>query len=228
MERNGEVILANNAAIDQIYQYVREQILIGNLKENDKIGERTIGEQFGVSKTVVREAFYELKKNGWIYAVEKSGTYVAPVDIQAVIENYECRIRLEPVVLTMAFPFMTKQDIAQMRQLLDQMLYGSRSAYIQAETALHLLFNEKTNNRYVVDFFSGMHEGMMRAASQTSSGSGQRKLDSVREWKHVIDLLDSGDIMMASHFLQMHIIGSYRSFCESLEDQNNLKKSIFL
>lgn len=208
--------MANNGTVDQIYQFVREQILIGNLKENDKIGERAIGEQFGVSKTIVREAFYELKKNGWIYAVEKSGTYVAPVDIQAIIENYECRIRLEPVVLTMAFQFLTKQDIARMRQLLDQMLHGTRFAYIQAEIALHLMFIEKTNNRYVVDFFSGMHEGMMRAASQTSSGSGQRKLDSVREWNQIIDMLDSGDVLMASRFLGMHIIGSYRSFCEAL------------
>lgn len=221
MERNGEVILANNAAIDQIYQYVREQILIGNLKENDKIGERTIGEQFGVSKTVVREAFYELKKNGWIYAVEKSGTYVAPVDIQAIIENYEGRIRLEPVALAMAFPFLTKEDIDQMRQLLDQMTYGSRLNYIQAETELHLLFIKKTRNRYVVDFFSGMHEGMMRAASQTSSGSGQRMKDSLREWKQVIDLLDAGDILMACHFLEMHIVGSYRSFCETLRIADN-------
>lgn len=221
MERNGEVILANNAAIDQIYQYVREQILIGNLKENDKIGERTIGEQFGVSKTVVREAFYELKKNGWIYAVEKSGTYVAPVDIQAIIENYEGRIRLEPVALAMAFPFLTKEDIDQMRQLLDQMTYGSRLNYIQAETELHLLFIKKTRNRYVVDFFPGMHEGMMRAASQTSAGSGQRMKDSLREWKQVIDLLDAGDILMACHFLEMHIVGSYRSFCETLRIADN-------
>lgn len=197
-----------------IYQHVREQILLGNLKENDKIGERAIGEQFGVSKTVVREAFYELKKNGWIYAREKSGTYVSPVDDRDIIENYEGRIRLEPVVLAMAFPHLTKQDIARMRQLLEQMETGNRSQYIQSETGMHLLIIQKTNNRYVSDFFSTMHEGMMRAAARTSAGSGQRKQDSLREWKQIIDLLDAGDILMASHLLEMHIIGSYRSFRE--------------
>ena len=207
--------MANNTTIDLIYQHVREQILIGNLRENDKIGERMIGEQFGVSKTVVREAFYELKKNGWIYAKEKSGTYVAPIDDQAIIENYEGRIRLEPVVLAMAFPFLDKQDITRMRELLGRMEEGSRSEYIQCETELHLLVIRKTNNRYVADFFSAMHEGMMRAASRTSSGSGQRKKDSVREWKKIIDLLEAGDILMACHFLEMHIIGSYNSFCET-------------
>lgn len=211
----GEVVLANNATVDLIYKHVREQILIGNLRENDKIGERVIGEQFGVSKTVVREAFYELKKNRWIYAREKSGTYVAPIDDQEIIENYEGRIRLEPVVLAMAFPLLTKQDFARMRELLEQMKEGSRLEYIQSETGLHLLFIQKTNNRYVSDFFSAMHEGMMRAASRTSSGSGQRKKDSVREWQQIIDLLEFGDILMACHYLERHIIGSYNSFRET-------------
>lgn len=211
-----------NSTVDLIYQHVREQILLGHLKENDKIGERVIGEQFGVSKTVVREAFYELKKNGWIYAKEKSGTYVAPLDDQAVIENYEGRIRLEPVALAMAFPFLTKQDIAQMRELLEGMKTGTRSEYIQYETGLHLLFIRKTNNRYVTEFFSSMHEGMMRAAARTSSGSGQRKQDSLREWAHIIDLLEYGDILMATHLLQMHIIGSYRSFCDTESLQKNM------
>ena len=201
--------MANNTTIDLIYQYVREQILIGNLRENDKIGERAIGEQFGVSKTVVREAFFELKKNGWIYAREKSGTYVSPVDDREIIENYEGRIRLEPVVL----------DIARMRQLLQQMESGSRAQYIQSETSMHLLLIQKCNNRFVSDFFSGMHEGMMRAASRTSAGSGQRKQDSLREWQQIIDLLDEGDILMACHFLEMHIIGSYRSFLEKAKSR---------
>ena len=202
-----------------IYQYVREQILIGNLRENDKIGERSIGEQFGVSKTVVREAFYELKKNGWIYAREKSGTYVAPVDDRDIIENYQGRIRLEPVVLAMAFPFLDKQDVARMRQLLNQMENGTRAEYIQSETAMHLLLIQKCNNRYVSEFFSSMHEGMMRAASRTSAGCGPRKKDSIREWQQIIDQLDAGDVLMACHFLEMHIIGSYRSFCEKAQIQ---------
>ena len=211
--------MANNTTVELIYQHVREQILIGNLKENDKIGERVIGEQFGVSKTVVREAFYELKKNGWIYAKEKSGTYVAPIDDQGIIENYEARIRLEPVVLAMACPFLNREDISRMRELLDRMEAGNRSEYILSETRLHLLFIQKTNNRYISDFFSGMHENMMRAAARTSSGSGKRKQDSLREWKQVVDRLESGDVLMASHFLEMHIIGSYRSFCDMVKNQ---------
>lgn len=225
-QESGEVDLANNTTIDLIYQYVREQILIGNLRENDKIGERAIGERFGVSKTVVREAFYELKKNGWIYAREKSGTYVTPVDDRDIIENYEGRIRLEPVVLAMAFPFLTKQDIAYMRQLLQQMTNGTRADYIQSETGLHLLFIQKSNNRYVSGFFSSMHEGMMRAASRTSAGSGQRKQDSIREWQQIIDLLDKGDILMACHFLEMHIVGSYRSFLDKTKSRKETEAAV--
>lgn len=190
---------------------------MGELKENERLSERIVGDRFGVSRTIVREAFYELKKNGWLYAAEKSGTYVAPVDNNAIAENYEARIRLEPTLLQMAFPYITAQDIAQMRVLLNLMETGSRLTYIKSETALHLLIIQKTANRYVSSFFSAMHEGMMRAAARTSSGSGHRSHDSVKEWKQIIDLLDAGDILMASHFLETHMINSFRSFRENMD-----------
>lgn len=204
--------MANNTAIELIYEYIREQILIGNLKENEKISERVIGDLFGVSRTIVREAFYELKKNGWLYAAEKSGTYVSEVDNQLVMDNYEARIRLEPAVLAMAFPNITKEDIAQMRCLLEKMETGSRFIYIQSELALHLLIIQKTGNHYLTEFFRTMHEGMMRAASKTTSGSGQRQKESVKEWGRIIRYLESGDVHMAGHYLQAHMIGSYKSF----------------
>ena len=204
--------MASNTAIESIYEYVREQILIGNLNENEKISERVIGDQFGVSRTIVREAFYELKKNGWLYAAEKSGTYVAAVDNQLVMDNYEARIRLEPVVLAMAFPNITKEDIAQMRCLLEQMKTGSRLAYIQSELALHLLIIQRTGNRYLIEFFGIMHEGMMRAASKSTSGSGPRQKESVKDWSRIIRYIEEGDVYMAGHYLQAHMIGSSKSF----------------
>lgn len=211
--------MSSNNTIDLIYEHVREQILIGDLKENEKISERVIGDQFGVSRTIVREAFYELKKNGWLYAAEKSGTYVSAVDNKLVMDNYEARIRLEPAVLSMAFPYITKEDIAQMRTLLDQMENGSRSTYIQSETALHLLIIQKTGNHYLIEFFVTMHEGMMRAASRTSSGSGQRKKESIKEWNRVIRYLEAGDVHMAAHYLEAHMINSYKSFRDAQQIQ---------
>ena len=87
IENKGWYVLQNQQVIDAIYQYVRDQILSGAYPENKKISERVIGERFNVSRTIVRSAFYELKKRGWLYTTSKSGTYVAPIDFEAVKEN---------------------------------------------------------------------------------------------------------------------------------------------
>ena len=68
----------------------------------------------------------------------------------------------------------------------------------------------------------------MRAAARTSSDSGQRKQDSLREWRQIIDLLEAGDVLLATHALQTHLIGSYRSYLSFFDAegmQNNAEDS---
>ncbi len=206
--------MQNQQVIDAIYQYVRDQILSGAYPENKKISERVIGERFNVSRTIVRSAFYELKKRGWLYTTSKSGTYVAPIDFEAVKENYEARLYTEASVLMMAYPHMEAADFQRMREACDVMEFGKREEYIFAETSLHDLLRRKTGNRYIMNFFDTMIESMLRAASRSSIESSRKK-ESSAQWRTIISSLEQGNPYMASQLLQAHMIESYNNFCKN-------------
>ena len=108
--------MSRNPVTREISEFIKEQIMEGRYRAGDKISERTISEQFDVSRTIVREALLELKQNGWVRAEHKSGTYVAPLDRKRVEENYKARMAMEPTALMMAFPNLTEQDLAHMRE----------------------------------------------------------------------------------------------------------------
>ena len=109
--------METTVSIEQIVSDIKSNILNGKYKSHDKLTERVLCEQFNVSRTPIRQALLLMKEEGWLYSKSNSGTYVSPVDRNDVIENYKARMSLEPVVLEMAFPNITKGDIAEMRRI---------------------------------------------------------------------------------------------------------------
>ena len=75
---------------DKVADMMLETILSKRLEVGDKLpSERELGEQFGVSRTVVREAVRALVAKGVIEVRSGSGLRVAAVDAAAVSESIE-------------------------------------------------------------------------------------------------------------------------------------------
>ena len=72
---------------DKVAAMMLETILSRRLRPGDRLpSERELGEQFGVSRTVIREAVRELVAKGVIEVRSGSGLRVAPVDASTVRE----------------------------------------------------------------------------------------------------------------------------------------------
>ena len=65
----------------RVFHRIREDILSGKYKENDELKEMTIGEELGVSRTPVREAFRQLELEGLIQIIPNKGAYVTGIMI---------------------------------------------------------------------------------------------------------------------------------------------------
>ena len=61
----------------KVFKKLREDILNGRYKENDELKEAVIGEEIGVSRTPVREAFRQLELEGLVIMIPRKGAEVA-------------------------------------------------------------------------------------------------------------------------------------------------------
>lgn len=80
---------------DQIYQMVRHLIVMGELKPDEVINEIQIAASLGVSRTPVREAVKRLSDERLVRVVAQTGTFVAPINRNALEEAYVIRRALE-------------------------------------------------------------------------------------------------------------------------------------
>ena len=217
------------AGVHEICVFMKNQIMLGNYREGERISERAICELFGVSRTVVREALFNLKKEGWIYAESKSGTYVKPLDDSVIHDNYEARLLLEPMILMMVFPALGAGDIAEMKANCIRMENAATNAeYSLAENDQHKILHRNIDNVYLRSLMESMMDTMTRIGSKCGK-TKQRQQACCEEWRSIIALLEAKDPYAASQKFVKHIQNSYEAFvrfnCETtdLTDQGSPK-----
>jgi DNA-binding GntR family transcriptional regulator len=76
-------------------QHVREQIKSGRFAPGDRIVERQVAEELGISSIAVRDAFARLIQEGWIERVPRRGVRVRQLDPAEIADITDLRALLE-------------------------------------------------------------------------------------------------------------------------------------
>lgn len=112
----------NKKVYEQIIEQIQERIVEGELKIGDQLpSERDLAEQFGVSRTSIREAMRTLEVIGLVESRQGGGNY-----IQA---NFEKSL-MQPLSLMFSLHKSTPQDILSMRKFLEVEAAALAAKYI--------------------------------------------------------------------------------------------------
>ena len=142
---------------EQIVQQIEDSILKGTLKTGDQLpAERELAQQFGVSRTAVREAVKALSEKELVEAYSGRGTFVTNGTSQAIRHSLDLMMRinqqdglahlvevrelLEREIAAMAAMRLDGQHLANMRQAVSVMDSALKDpdAYIEADLDFHL------------------------------------------------------------------------------------------
>ncbi len=100
----------------RVFHKLREDILNGRYEEHEELREVAIGEELGVSRTPVREAFRQLELEGLIQIVPNKGAYVTGITAKDVKDIYMIRSSLEGMCARLATGHITKEQLEEMEE----------------------------------------------------------------------------------------------------------------
>jgi GntR family transcriptional repressor for pyruvate dehydrogenase complex len=142
---------------EQIVRQIEGSILSGALKTGDQLPpERELAQQFGVSRTAVREAVKTLREKGLVEAYSGRGTFVTDGTSHAIRQSLDLMLRigqpngsahlaevreiLEPEIAALAAARAEEQHLATMREAVAVMDRARQDpdAFIEADLDLHL------------------------------------------------------------------------------------------
>ena len=98
---------------EQTVKQIEESILKGELKPGDQLpAERDLAQQFGVSRTAVREAVKTLREKGLVESYSGRGTFITNGTSQAIKQSLDFMMRIGPrtknLLLGTATPIQTE------------------------------------------------------------------------------------------------------------------------
>ena len=86
----------------QAYDELAKRIVSGKFTAGETLREEKISEEFGISRTPVREALQRLEAEGLVEQLPRRGYRVSMPDEEALNELFLCRAELETAALRLA------------------------------------------------------------------------------------------------------------------------------
>ena len=150
---------------ERVVQNIEASVLEGTLRLGDKLpSERELCDQFGVSRTVIREAIRALREKGLVNIQPGRGTFITNDTSAAMRQSFGLMVRvgqegtqkdliqiraiLEPEIAALAARMAVEEEIAAMQQAVDEMDGAVHNAdqFIRADQEFHLLLARATKN----------------------------------------------------------------------------------
>ncbi|STD05695.1 Pyruvate dehydrogenase complex repressor [Dermatophilus congolensis] len=219
-------------AYEQVIAQVEEQIVARRLRVGDRLpAERELATMLGVSRAGVREAMRTLEAQGVVSADvgTDGGTFVTTMSSEAITrilrlhvhlshfsvpEVLEARIPLERRSARLAASQASKEDLAKMREVLDEMADPStpRDRFNELDTQFHVLVAAAGHNRLVTELTTAIRE--------TMTGPIMHSFDDEEDWharsaslcaghEAIFTAIEKGDALQAAEAVESHIRLAY-------------------
>lgn len=125
-----------------LFKHLRHLILSGRFETGQKLVEEELAEQFGVSRTPVREALHKLEIEGLVRYQPRRGVIVTGFSAEDVDEIYAAREVLEGLAARLAAERGTDAEIAELGRRLVQMNRASAAGDFQRSARIHTRFDD--------------------------------------------------------------------------------------
>ncbi len=192
---------------ETIYQALREAIIERALEPNVKLSEDKIGQQFGVSRTIVRIALGRLTSDGLVTMEPNRGAYVAQPDWEEAGDLFEIRAALERVAISRLAQAKDMEAFGKLRAHVGEEAlaagHGDRRRSIRLATEFHLLLAEFAKSPLLSRYIGQV---ALRCGLLLSDHDPAHSADcAVNEHRAIIDALERGDTAGATALSDIHL-----------------------
>jgi DNA-binding GntR family transcriptional regulator len=175
-----------------------------------RLDERRLAQDFGISRTPVREAMAQLEREGFVRSVPRRGIYVVRKTKREVIEMITAWAALESMAARLITEKAGDDEIASLRRMFAQFENGEVRAhldeYSEANIEFHQTIIRMSANSVLIDLAENLFTHM-RMIRRKTIGEKDRADRSIRDHMHIIEALEARDTARAEILVRDHALG---------------------
>ncbi len=202
----------------RVFHKLREDILSGKYKDNEELKEVSIGEELGVSRTPVREAFRQLELEGLIHIIPNKGAYVTGITVKDVKDIYMMRSLLEGLCAKWATANITQEQLDELEENVYLAEFHAKKGHLdqiaQLDNRFHEILYEACNSKMLERQLRDYHGYVLRVRRKTLAKS-KRSTQSNKEHKLILEAIKAKDANKAEKMANEHILNAYENMVQS-------------
>lgn len=214
-------IKTNERLFLEVVRQIEHRIIQGELKPGDMLpAERIMAEQFGVSRTVIREATKALELRGLVEVQHGRGVMVVKPSADSVADNmvrflrieespiwalHELRSILEVGMAGLAAERRTDEDLHALNQIFDRMAESldMPTDYVEHDFEFHRVLAKAAHNP-LVPLVLEPYVTLMREARRLGATAPNASRRSIEFHRPILDAVTDGNATAARQAMREH------------------------
>jgi DNA-binding GntR family transcriptional regulator len=203
---------------DHVQEALREAIISGRFRSGDKLNERLLAAELGVSTTPVKEALQRLATDGLVRIEPRRGVY-AMFNAEQAEQMMLARAALEGMITREAARRAGDDDLAGLDRRIAEMSQATRAGAVEQLTVLNEKFHDAIQVASGCGYLVSLLDGQRiydRAARVALLGDATERKRALREHRAIARAIANRDADRAELAMRDHIIRSGRQYVETV------------
>lgn len=193
---------------DDIAEAMEERILTGEVPAGARLDESRLAEEFGVSRTPVREAFQRLTVSGLAEQQPHRGVFVRQIGPVELMEMFEVMAELEAVCGRFAAQRISTTALDELdaanQKCAAAVAASDRASYFLENEAFHAIIYRQAGNRFLLGEAQRLHR-RLRPFRRLQLQARGRLEQSMSEHVSIVAALRAGDPDRTASALRAHV-----------------------
>lgn len=207
---------------EQVIETLRTAILDFHLQPGQRLVERELVEQLGVSRTTVREALRELTSEGLVAVVPQKGAVVATPTLDEAVDLYAAREVLESLLVRRFSERASDENLIQLKEAVGHFRTATQHtsevrAILGAKDLFYTVLIEGANSPALQQILGGI-QARVQVLRATSLSEVGRVSTSVEELEAIADALADRNADLAAALTAEHIRHASESALAHMRD----------
>ncbi len=175
-----------------------------------RLDERQLAQDFGISRTPVREAMAQLEREGFVRSVPRRGIYIVRKTRAEVIEMITAWAALESMAARLITEHASADDIASLRRMFATFDNGELRAHLDEYSDANIEFHQAiirlSGNSVLISLAENLFTHM-RMIRRKTIAEKDRVEKSIRDHMNIIQALEARDTARAEDLVRDHALG---------------------
>jgi DNA-binding GntR family transcriptional regulator len=207
---------------ETVYARLRDHILAGGAAIGQRLDERELSKQLGVSRTPVREAIGKLAADGIVDYRPHQGSFVRRLTVKEVQDLYTVRIELETLAVRLSMGKFGSGFLDTLSEIVDgteaAMLASDLVEFARQDQRMHALFVDAADNSALADSLGRIENLIQMARNLANQRPGLPEATDVQRHA-LLDAFRQGDTEKAVAAMRSHIESVSAAIVAALESR---------